>query len=300
MTRSTEPEPFGPGSIFWDDFGQHLTIAFGGGAFVLQAMHPVISTVVDIHSDFREDPGGRAVRSTDSILKWIYGGPAAVEEGRRLLELHAPMHGTTAAGQPYRALDPEAYAWVHATAFVSAVTTHRYAVGGEMPRHRQEAFYEEFLQLGAILRIKPSLMPQTIDDYWDYYETMVHERLERTQTARDVLRLVETQADLPLIPRALLPLVLPQRLALGQLLKTIIVAGMTESARKKLGVTFTPAHDAMLRTVMSVVRPVHARLPEQVRYLPLAYHARRHAAELAKLDRRMRDAPPAKPHLVAA
>jgi uncharacterized protein (DUF2236 family) len=114
-----------------------------------------------------------------------------------------------------------------------------------------------------------------------------------------VIRLVE-RAPLPGVPRALGSLLLPSRLAFNELVKTILFAGMTDSARRILGVSFTPAHDALLRSIMAIVRPVHARLPEQLRYLPLAYHARRHAAELAKLDRRMRDAPPAKPDLVAA
>ena len=48
-----EPTPFGPGSALWDDFGDILGLSTTLGAFMLQAMHPVISAGVDDFSTFR-------------------------------------------------------------------------------------------------------------------------------------------------------------------------------------------------------------------------------------------------------
>ncbi len=43
---------------------------------MMQAMHPpVIAEVTGKYSAaFHGDPGGRAIRSVDSVLRWTYGG----------------------------------------------------------------------------------------------------------------------------------------------------------------------------------------------------------------------------------
>ena len=56
-----------------------------GAAFMMQAMHPVIGEVTGKYSAaFQGDPAGRAIRSVDSVLRWIYGGTEAVAEGNRV------------------------------------------------------------------------------------------------------------------------------------------------------------------------------------------------------------------------
>src|SRR5262245_61087681 len=75
-----EPRPFAPGSDMWDAMGNIMFIALSGGAFMLQGMHPQISGAVDEHSVFRTDPLGRATRSVDSMMHWVYGGEAAIKE----------------------------------------------------------------------------------------------------------------------------------------------------------------------------------------------------------------------------
>lgn len=55
---------------------------------MMQAMHPpVIAEVTGKYSAaFHGDPGGRAIRSVDSVLRWTYGGGAeAAAEGDRVL-----------------------------------------------------------------------------------------------------------------------------------------------------------------------------------------------------------------------
>jgi len=252
--------------------GDTLFVPLTAGAFMLQAMHPTVSAAVDEHSVFRTDPLGRAIRSFDSVMLWVYGGQAAVEEGMRLRRLHAPIMGTGADGQRYRALDPEAYAWVHATAFVTAVTVHPLVRGRPLTPREQEELYEEMLQLGEILMVPNSAMPQTTREYWDLYATTVRERLRRTPVADELLRMIRSP-PLPL-PEPLRTLAGPGRRAAGGLLALLMIGGMTPDARKVLGVRWSPAHDAQLRALMALARPVHARLPETLRYFPLATHAR--------------------------
>lgn len=288
--RDREPAPFGPGTRLWDEFGDVLTHAFSGGAFMLQVMHPMINRVVDMHSDVFEDPVGRAVRNAESIAKWIYGGEAALEEGRRLIRLHAQMKGVADDGAAYHAIDQEAYGWVHATAFVTATTIYPYIHGRRLSGQEEAAYYDEMLQLGAILRIHPSQLPATVKDYWDYYETMVAERLSRTKIA-DLMLATVARMDVPM-PSVLAQVTMPGRRVGGQVALLFLLGGMTPSARKKLGVRWTSAHETALRGLMAMIRPVHSRLPESLRYMPLARHARAHAQALEAIDRRSRKAAP--------
>lgn len=203
------------------------------------------------------------------------------------------MRGKDDQGHSYHGVDPEAYGWVHATAFVTATNIYPYIHGRQLTAYEEAKYYDEMLQLGAILRIHPSQLPATVKDYWEYYNTMVSEKLSRTVMADRMLNYV-ARLDLPMSP-LLSALTLPARRAAGQLSMLFLLGGMTPSARDKLGVNWTTAHEAALKSVMAVIRPVHSRLPESIRYLPLAYHARGYARALADIDERSRKvAPPAR------
>src|SRR3954447_16664855 len=121
-----EPEPFGPGSILWDTIGLYTSALAGNCAFILQAMHPAIGTVVDQKSSFRVDPVGRAARSFASVQTWVYGGQAAIEEGKRLRRMHATISAVDEEGTTHHALSAGPWAWVHLTGFYAAVSASRY------------------------------------------------------------------------------------------------------------------------------------------------------------------------------
>jgi uncharacterized protein (DUF2236 family) len=225
----TDPRPFGPGSMLWDGAGDIAYLATTASAFMLQVMHPTISTAVDRQSVFRTDPFGRLVRSMDSVMLWVYGGQAAAEEGARLRELHKTINGVDDAGERYHALDPEAYAWVHATAFVTSATTYPLLHGRELRGTEERRAYEEHLQLGRILRIPERMMPATPSEYWQYYHQMVNDRLSRTVVADELLRMTST----PPLPFSLGPLdalLEPARRVLGHPLYLLTVGGMTGDA----------------------------------------------------------------------
>jgi uncharacterized protein (DUF2236 family) len=310
--------------VLWQDMGDTLfLVVSSGAAFMLQVMHPTIATAVDRHSVFREDPLGRTVRSADSVMLWVYGGEGAIEEGKRLRELHRAISGIDEQGAPYSALDPEAYAWVHATAFASIVTSYPLARGRALSRDEQERLYQELLQLGLILRVPQRMMPASSAEYWEYYDTMVRERLRRTAVAEEFLGMVSAPSlSLMAVPLGLLPgsslvgrlqrtlgsraqavrgrsfgkldegpaaaLSWPSRRGIGELLRLLLIAGMTEDARAVLGVHITPAQERALRSLMAVARPAHRALPDRLRYMPLALHARRHARESQAIRGRAR------------
>jgi uncharacterized protein (DUF2236 family) len=181
--------PFGPGSMLWEDTGNALFLAASwGAALMLQVMHPLVSAAVDRHSVFREDPIGRGVRSADSVMLWIYGGLGAIDEGRRLRALHGRIAGVDEDGNRYSALDPEAHACVHATAFASAVNAYPLARGRALSADEQERLYGELPHLGRILRVPAGTMPETTADYWRYYHATVDCGRDVPRRARGVAR----------------------------------------------------------------------------------------------------------------
>ena len=105
----------GPDSVTWrfsSDSRLYFTMLY---PLLLQVAHPVVGAGVRDYSDFEQRPWNRLLRTIDYVTVLVYGGSDAVAMGRRLRAIHKGFRGTREDGKPYYALEPEAYAWVHAT-----------------------------------------------------------------------------------------------------------------------------------------------------------------------------------------
>ncbi len=284
-----EPEPFGPGSILWEQMGLYTSVLAGNCAFVLQVMHPSIGTVVDQRSTFRTDPVGRAVRSFTSVQTWVYGGRTAIEEGRRLRRMHASISADDEEGRTHHALSAEPWAWVHLTGFYAATSAARYfAIKPPTPEDEQRVF-EEFMRLGRILRVPERMLPATIPDYWAYFEEMVANTLVDHRVAHDVLRMMDRLP--PGTPAALRPVLAPLSLTTGRLGRFVTVGTLPPKAREILGLTWTDTDERRLRIVGQAIARSTARLPERLRYMPIAYHARQAARARGRLEKALAERP---------
>ena len=62
---------------------------------------------VSHHSNFKQDPWGRLLRTLDYTSSMVYGGPdLAWEVGRRVRAMHSQIEGVRSDGASYHALDP--------------------------------------------------------------------------------------------------------------------------------------------------------------------------------------------------
>src|SRR5438552_12678375 len=105
-----------PGTITWRRASDARLFLAAGCALLLQVSHPTVGAGVSEHSQFRRDPWGRLLRTLDYTYTMVYGGPrAAAEMGASIRRLHRRIRGVTPDGRSYHALEPRAYAWVHAT-----------------------------------------------------------------------------------------------------------------------------------------------------------------------------------------
>ncbi|MFD4796519.1 oxygenase MpaB family protein [Streptomyces anulatus] len=276
-TDAKNPEPPPPGGVLWSLSGDIRALLMLPAALTLQVSHPAVGAGVDEHSVFRTDPWGRGERSLRSLQLWVYGGAEAAEEGRRLRVLHRTIRGTDTRGRPYHALAPANYAWVHATGFPVYQHAARYLIRPMSPA-QERALYAEWLQVGRILGIHDRDMPQTIEDFWPYWEKMLAGEIEATAVVRE---LVATDQSVPppdrgpwplrLLLRALWPVLLPP---LARFRRFVTIGLMPPDARTAIGLPWTPDQEKRLRRMCAVLRVVVPVLPERLRYLPRARAAR--------------------------
>jgi len=273
-------DPLGPmGTLF----GQWAGLPVNGAAFLLQAMHPVIGSVVDRYSVYDTDPMGRAIRSFDAVQQWIFGGKAAIEHGYWLRTMHQPLQMTGPDGQHISALHPQAYAWVIATSFPSTVWSAPLILGRRYTDAEEDALYRDMLRVARITQVPKNQLPQSRTEFWPYFDKMVDEVLENTYVANNIVHNLSKNPPLTIprqVPKRLRPAIkMVTKSAAGipaELLRLTLIGCLPANVREKLDVSWSRAEEAELQAAFRVYRGAVKALPERITYAPLAYHARKH------------------------
>lgn len=247
-------------------------------ALTMQVAHPAVGAGVDEHSVFRTDPWGRGERSLRSVLLWVYGGEEGLAEGRRLRRLHRSIQGRDAYGRGYHALTPAYYAWVHATGFPVYQHAQRYLGRRPYTPAEERRLYAEWLQVGRVLGINDRDMPQTLEEFWPYWERMLAEEIEPTGVAVELAALDRDIPPPPYGPRAarvtlriVWPLLVP---GIARFRRFMTLGMMPPEARAALKLPWTPRQERRLVRLGRVLAHTVPHLPERLRYLPIARRAR--------------------------
>ena len=186
------------GSAVWRYSGDIRLLGGSAYALLLQVSHPTVGAGVSEHSDFKADPWGRLFRTLDYAYAMTYAGPAmAAEVGRRVRHMHRNIKGTKPDGERYHALEPEAYAWVHATLADGVVRGHR-LLGQTMEPHEVDEFWADWRRVGRLVGVRTRDLPETWPEFEAYFDRMVEERLENTEAVQDVLESLDSPAKPPL------------------------------------------------------------------------------------------------------
>jgi uncharacterized protein (DUF2236 family) len=190
----------GPGSVVWSYASDARGLITGAGvALLLQVAHPTVAAGVREHSDFERDPWGRLWRTLDFVNLLIYGGPeAAARTGRALREMHRSIKGVAPDGRRYHALEPEAYAWVHATLCEAIIGSHR-LFGRPIRADEVLRFYAEWRALGRLLGVRERDLPGDWAGFRRYFDRMVDERLEDNDVVQTVIRTLREPAPPPFV-----------------------------------------------------------------------------------------------------
>ncbi|HUR78134.1 MAG TPA: oxygenase MpaB family protein [Acidimicrobiales bacterium] len=174
-----------------------------GYALALQLGHPTIAAGVRHHSNFTADPWGRLVGTVDFVNLLVYGTPDQTSTAtRNLRAAHARIRGTDAHGHRYTALDPQAYAWVHATLADAIVRGHQ-VFGTALNDAQKDRFWREWMALGAQMGVRPAELPATWVGFCDYRRDVIDNLLEHNdmiEVAQDVAADASGGSPLPWLP----------------------------------------------------------------------------------------------------
>ncbi|RIL02613.1 MAG: DUF2236 domain-containing protein [Proteobacteria bacterium] len=265
---------FGPDSKLWEVNKHSIAFLGAGRAALLQLAHPWVATGVDRHSRTRDDPFGRFQRTFLHVFRMVYGDlDTALRAGRAVHRIHERITGelTEAAGpfaqgSAYRANDPDALLWVHATLWDTSVLCFE-SVVRPLALAERRAYYTDTRRFAALFGIPDDVLPQS----WEAFDAYVRQMLES-----DVLTVTEPARRMaeflfrPLVPGSgalmeryaeLTAWLLPARLAEGFGLDRGGAAG-----RRRTDAT------------LARLRRVWPHLPRRLRYLPPYVEARRRIA----------------------
>jgi uncharacterized protein (DUF2236 family) len=186
----------GPSSLSWEIHGDLATLAAaGGGAILMELLHPSVMAGVFAHSSYRTDTLRRARNTLGYVLRTTFGStPAAMRVIESVKNVHARIAGVRPDGVPYRALDPVLIAWVH--------TSIPWAVMNVYDRYRRPLRLEEknrYLREQAVIgRLGGAdSVPESVGELEEYVEKM-RPQLRFNEQTRSFLDFLEGKGeDLP-------------------------------------------------------------------------------------------------------
>jgi len=252
----------GPQSVTWRYASDVRLYAVMLYPLLLQVAHPTVGAGVHDFSDFENRPWDRLLRTIDYVSLLVYGGQEAICAGRRLRALHKGFQGTRPDGQRYYALEPRAYAWVHATLIEAYVQGHAH-FGRKMSRTEVDSFYREYRGLGRLIGVRESDLPEAWDDFRLYFDNMINSELEPTDSVVRVLRSVGSAARPPLpIPDAIWR---AARLPAGRALWIGGLGLMDPALRARLGIEWTRRDESAFRALGRISRGVERVLPKSLK-----------------------------------
>ena len=254
-------------------------MAAAGYALLLQTTHPTVGAGVKEHSLYSKDPWGRLLRTLDFTNLLVYGGPeAAAKTGRFVRDMHKRIKGVKPDGERYSALEPEAYAWVHATLADAIITAHG-QFGHPFTDAESQQLWHEWRKLGRLLGVRERDMPETWDGMREWFDWMVEHRLESTEAAQDVIATLGTPAAPP-IKWLNDPAWRAARVPIVQLFNLGTIGLLPPVMRERLGLKWTRTQQAELRALGAAARAATPLMPATLRNMGPA-HLRWRRKEIA-------------------
>lgn len=262
-------------SLAWQRGSDVRVFAAAGYILMLQVAHPTVGAGVSQLSQYREDPVGRFQRTSDFTNQIVYGGPeGAARMGRLVRDMHKAIKGTRDDGERYHALEPEAFAWVHATGAEAIVKGHE-LFGIRFTASEKEDLWAEWRRVGRFLGIRWRDLPETWAGFTAYRDEMMFTRLERTVCVEEVWDSLEN----PLLPRRVrqLPGPAPElvRRALVHATRLNTVGMMTPKLRERLGFSWSFAEEAEFQLNARLARAATPVMPASLKCTGPEFAARR-------------------------
>jgi uncharacterized protein (DUF2236 family) len=242
-----------PGSPVWRAFNDVRLLHTSGYATLLQVAHPTVGHGVHQYSSFVKDPWGRLLRTLDYVHGTIYGGPQlAGEIGVRVRDMHKTIKGTKGDGSRYSAMEPDAFAWVHATLAHSIFEGYRVFVT-PMSAQEKEAFWREWLGVGRLIGVRYRDLPETAAGFEEYFESVIDDELEWTPAIPEVLDTLGGSPP-PNVPGMRPGLWRMLRVPMGYQLRVATIGLLPERLRERLELPFSAGERRVFKAMAATSR----------------------------------------------
>ena len=212
-----------PDSVSWRVFKNPLSLFIGGvAAVIMELAEPRVRTGVWEHTTFRVDPVQR-LRRTGLAAMVIYGARGKAEAMiARVRRMHDRVAGSTPAGKPYRANDPELLNWVQSTAAYGFLQAY-HAYVRPLSALERDRYYAEGTLAASLYGASAPTSEAALEIR---FEAMA-KKLERSDILFEFLAIMRSAPILPLPLRPLQPLLVRAAIELTpHWLQTIV--GLTE------------------------------------------------------------------------
>jgi uncharacterized protein (DUF2236 family) len=262
---------FGPASKLWEVNRHSIVFIAGGRAALLQNAHPFVAHGVDQHSVSLKDPIGRFNRTFAAVFAMVYGDlETALEAAHRTYQIHSRIFGEISEdvgafkiGSPYKANDPEALFWVHATLWDSSVRVFEQFVR-RLEDNEKEQYYQETKLFAYLFGIPNEIVPPTWADFLEYNERMWEsDVLAVGRPAKIICHYILNPPN-------------PALRAVMRWYDVVTGSQMPPRLRREYGLRGeTPGDRKLYQRSVGALRAVENRLPYRLRYLPAYVAARR-------------------------
>ena len=245
---------FGPTSITWQLYREHLTLTGGVRALLLQVSHPAVADGVARFSNFKADPFGRGYRTFAAMAMIYFGSKTQAEQtAQRLWRMHSAIKGE--APNAYSANDPQVLLWVLATLTETTLQVHKRMPMPGLPPDWQERFYEESKVAAHLLGIPEDVYPVDLQAFEQYFKTILEgDLLGSTDACRAVAQSIVRH------PRA------PKKLA-----NLLATGWLPESLCTRLGIPVRADADTKMERFLRRYFWAYRLIPRALRWSP-AYH----------------------------
>lgn len=270
--QASEVDGFFPaGSMIRKLHGQRL-IAFSGiRALLMQSCDPLAVVGFDRHSVIFSDPRKRLL-STDERMSRMYFGSEdlATSTGAQIQSMHSRVRGTVdeqygpiAPGTAYAADDPELMLWTLATLADSALV-YWDRLFGSLDDGEREAYWSDYRQIGMLLGMPSSTIPDTEPEMRDYVKGRMND--ESLYISDDVRDRSKSIIFNPPFRGWMKVAVTP----MTEAIKLSSVGFLPEEIRDLYGFSWDPVREAVLSTSILQVRLGRPLWPDAVRQHPAA------------------------------
>jgi uncharacterized protein (DUF2236 family) len=164
------------------------------------------------------------------------------------------IHGAHALvkGENYTADDPELHKWTAATLFMALVVVHE-AFFGKLNREKLEALFKESAVYATSLRMPPEMWPETLEDFWVYWNHNV-ETLVVTDWAKSLSKDLMWPKHIPIYLKPLGPL--------GRLLTT---AWLPERFAREYDLELKPFRRGLYNFVVGWTAMTYPYMPKRLK-----------------------------------